>query len=122
MKKVILILMLLVASMQPAFSQDGFSYNGSPTSVPFKDKTIRPKDLSERIVECSYAYGELSVAFEQPEGRATMTVTRMEDGVSQTVVFYTFTMFSYNIGTAPGSYVINVKTSQCEYEGFLTIE
>ena len=114
--------MLFVATMQLAFAQDGFSYNGSPTSVPFKDRTIRPKDLSEQLIDCRYAFGELSISFEQPEGRATMTVTRMEDGVSHTAVFYTFSTFSYNIGTVPGSYVINVKTSQCEYEGFLTIE
>ena len=127
MKKIFALLLIIVAGVNIALADTpppNFNNNGGNIGFPIKPKEPRPKDCTGDLqeVEGAYCNGILSVIFNMPEGRATMTVTRMEDGVSQTAVFYTFSTFSYNIGTAPGSYVINVRTSQCEYEGFLTIE
>ena len=57
----------------------------------------------------------------QPEGRATMTIARMEDAHIATTSFFTMAPYTYNIGTAPGTYTIVVKTSHQEYEALLEI-
>ncbi len=57
----------------------------------------------------------------QPEGRATMTIARMEDAHIATTSFFTMAPYTYNIGTTPGTYTIVVKTSHQEYEALLGI-
>ncbi len=57
----------------------------------------------------------------QPEGRATMTIARMEDAHIATTSFFTMAPYTYNIGTTPGTYTIVVKTSHQEYEALLEI-
>ena len=57
----------------------------------------------------------------QPEGRATMTIARMEDAHIATTSFFTMAPYTYNIGTTPGTYTIVVKTSHQEYAALLEI-
>lgn len=109
-----------------------FSINGMAQSydfrdnngIPMKPKGPRPKSSceEEQLVTYIYSAGVVYFNFSIPEGRAVLTVTRMEDGMSESAAFYTFSTFTYNVGTAPGSYLLEIKTSKNCYEGTLTLE
>ena len=116
--KILIVLLICVSGINyatgPAEDQD--------TNKTFKPKNTRPKDTGEENnVWYTYANGLLTINFEQPEGRATMTIARMEDAHVATTSFFTMAPYTYNIGTAPGTYTIVVKTSHQEYEALLEI-
>ena len=118
MKKAILILFLLSVPFV-SFAQ---TIEPDPEQIPFKKKNPRPTEAGEENnVWYTYANGLLTINFEQTEGRATMTIARMEDAHIATTSFFTMAPYTYNIGNAPGTYTIVVKTSHQEYEALLEI-
>lgn len=109
------------------FCATAITYAQAPTDtgkpIKLNPKNPRPKDAGEENnVWYTYANGLLTINFEQPEGRATMTIARMEDAHIATASFFTMAPYTYNIGTAPGTYTIVVKTSHQEYEALLEID
>ena len=86
--------------------------------------TPRPKDASayEDNVVCYYMGGMLYFEFAEPEGRATLSITRLDDGATAATSFMTTTGFTYNIGTALGTYQLNLSTSRKSYFGMFQIE
>ena len=116
--KILIALLICVSGINyatgPAEDQD--------TNKTFKPKNPRPTDTGEENnVWYTYANGLLTINFEQTEGRATMTIARMEDAHIATTSFFTMAPYTYNIGNAPGTYTIVVKTSHQEYEALLEI-
>ncbi|MCI9054412.1 MAG: hypothetical protein HFJ87_04620 [Muribaculaceae bacterium] len=84
----------------------------------------KPRDASayEDNVTCYYMGGMLYFEFAEPEGRATLSITRLDDGATAATSFMTTTGFTYNIGTAPGTYQLNLSTSRNSYFGMFEIE
>lgn len=119
--KLILPLLLLFCTSITAFAQSTSTVDPEKP-VRFKPKNPRPTDTGEENnVWYTYANGLLTINFEQTEGRATMTIARMEDAHIATASFFTMAPYTYNIGNAPGTYTIVVKTSHQEYEALLEI-
>lgn len=119
--KLILPLLLLFCTSITAFAQSTSTVDPEKP-VRFKPKNPRPTDTGEENnVWYTYANGLLTINFEQTEGRATMTIARMEDAHIATTSFFTMAPYTYNIGTTPGTYTIVVKTSHQEYEALLEI-
>ena len=119
--KLILPLLLLFCTSITAFAQSTSTVDPEKP-VRFKPKNPRPTDTGEENnVWYTYANGLLTINFEQTEGRATMTIARMEDAHIATASFFTMAPYKYNIGNAPGTYTIVVKTSHQEYEALLEI-
>ncbi len=123
------IIVLLSVLMLPlmAFAQsEGFSQSGDGKVVPMPKKGPRPKDTSyvEDNVTCYYKDkdGVLTFEFAEPEGKALLTVTRLEDGDYATASFMTYRTYSFTVGTAPGTYRLDITTSRDQYQGWLTIE
>ena len=117
--KHIFLLLLMLGTTFASYTQ---TIEPKDEPLPFKPKNPRPTDTGEENnVWYTYANGLLTINFEQPEGRATMTVARMEDAHIATTSFFTMAPYTYNIGTAPGTYTIVVKTSHQEYEALLEI-
>ena len=118
--KILLTFILVFCACFTTYAQNVQKPNDDKKLKPIKP---RPTDTDENnSVWCSYANGVITIEFEQVEGRATMTITRLDDATSFTTTFYTMTPYSYYIGSAPASYIINIKTSKQEYEGVLEIE
>lgn len=106
--------------MLPSVAQTS---NPNERDVPFTKKNPRPTDAGEENnVWYTYANGLLTINFEQSEGRATMTIARMEDAHTATTSFYSMAPYTYNIGTNPGTYTLVIKTSQQQYEALLVID
>lgn len=123
MFKPVLVFLLLAFGTFGTIYADNFERNPDTGEIPFRPKRPKPKDLSsDNTIVCYYQAGVLTITFEEPEGRGVLTVTRMEDGMSESAAFYTFFTFTYNIGTAPGTYLLEIKTSKNCYEGTLTLE
>lgn len=116
----IILLILIISFFGCCYAKDDVGSGDVIPVYPFKPK---PKDLHLcNLPECVYNAGVLTITFEESEGRGVLTVTRMEDGMSASVAFYTFSTFTYNIGTAPGTYLLEIKTSKNCYKGTLTLE
>ncbi len=118
-------LLIIPALLGIAFVSSAQSPVENPNERPkeFTPKNPRPQDRGEETkVWYTYSPGAITINFSQPEGRARMTVTRMEDAASHTISFATTAPYAYNMGTAPGTYVIVIKTSRQEYEALLQIE
>ena len=118
--KLFIILALLFGASVTTFAGD--PYEDPDVGKKFKPKNPRPTEAGEENnVWYTYANGLLTINFEQTEGRATMTIARMEDAHIATTSFFTMAPYTYNIGNAPGTYTIVVKTSHQEYEALLEI-
>jgi len=118
--KTFLTLILVLCACFSTYAQTSVNPN---EPIKFKPKNPRPTDVGEENkVWCTYTNGQITITFEQAEGRATMTITRTEDATTATTAFYTMTPYTYYIGTAPATYIINVRTNRQEYEGLLDIQ
>jgi len=118
--KTFLTLILVLCACYTSYAQSSSDPN---KDYYLKGKKPRPTDVGEENkVWCTYTNGQITITFEQAEGRATMTLTRTEDATTATTAFYTMTPYTYYIGTAPATYIINVRTNRQEYEGILDIQ
>ncbi|MDE6334624.1 MAG: hypothetical protein K2L77_08270 [Muribaculaceae bacterium] len=121
MKHLLSILLLLLCTSSFLFAAEPLEDPG--TGKDFKPQKPRPTDAGEENnVWYTYANGLLTINFEQSEGRATMSIARMEDAHTATTSFYTMAPYTYNIGTTPGTYTLVIKTSQQQYEALLVID
>ncbi len=122
MKALLTILAVVLLAVPYAWG-DG---NNGQTNLPIRLYPLspRPKDTShaEDNVTCHYKDGVLTFEFAEPEGKALLTVTRLEDGDSATASFMTYSTYSFTVGTAPGTYRLDLITSRDQYQGWLTIE
>ena len=85
---------------------------------------IRPKDIitPENTVDCSYIDGYLKISFLYPEGNATLKITCLTDGATNTITFSTLTQYTYFIGYQFGVYQIDITTSHdINYSGILSL-
>lgn len=85
----------------------------------------RPKDTTPEEVNatCYYLNGNLHIEFITPEGKATATITHMDNGDAISRTFLTFSPATISIGTTPGIYEILLTTSHGgKYRGYLLIE
>ena len=91
---------------------------------PSNPTAPRPKDTTaaEDNVSCIYSNGRLTFEFAEPEGRATLAVTRLEDGAVATASFMTWSPYTFTVGTEPGTYQISLSTSRDKYYGIFSID
>ena len=86
---------------------------------------MRPMNTTPEEVNatCYYINGNLHIEFITPEGKATATITHMDNGDAISRTFLTFSPTTITIGTAPGIYEILIDTtSGGKYLGYLTLE
>lgn len=123
MKQLTLILFLTILSGFTSIIDAEDKPTTGPTTIELKKRPqCRPHDASSPgEVSCVYLNGYITTEFENPEGRATITVTCLDDGTSASSTFYTITPYSMYVGDVPGVYEITVKTSQNTYTGTLIL-
>ena len=116
--KILLSLVLLFSASTMIFAEEHKPPDSKHVELDYLRK--RPKDTTPEEVNatCYYINGNLHIEFITPEGKATATITHMDNGDAISRTFTTIT-----IGTAPGIYEILIDTtSGGKYLGYLTLE
>jgi hypothetical protein len=121
--KLITLLTALLLYAVPCMA-GGQTSPSTPDEIPVYTGDDRPRSGSPvwaSNVRCSYFDGVLAIEFDEPEGVASVSVSSAETGETVATSFDTSSPSYINIGTAPGNYVIVIKTNKTYY-GYLTLE
>ena len=102
--KILLSLVLLFSASTMIFAEEHKPPDSKHVELDYLRK--RPKDTTPEEVNatCYYINGNLHIEFITPEGKATATITHMDNGDAISRTFLTFSPASITIGTAPGIY------------------
>ena len=124
MKRFFTILTILSGLLMPLTAAHADDGEEPKERIPLPGNAPRPKDTTaaEDNVTCTYSNGRLTFEFAEPEGRATLAVTRLEDGFVATVAFMTWSPYTFTIGNEPGTYQISLSTSRDKYYGIFSID
>lgn len=121
--KILLSLVLLFSASTMIFAEEHKPPDSKHVELDYLRK--RPKNTTPEEVNatCYYINGNLHIEFITPEGKATATITHMDNGDAISRTFLTFSPTTITIGTAPGIYEILIDTtSGGKYLGYLTLE
>ena len=119
--KILLSLVLLFSASTMIFAEEHKPPDSKHVELDYLRK--RPKDTTPEEVNatCYYINGNLHIEFITPEGKATATITHMDNGDAISRTFLTFSPTTITIGTAIYEILIDT-TSGGKYLGYLTLE
>lgn len=124
MKRIFTLLVILSGLLLPLTAVHADDGEEPKERIPLPGNAPRPKDTTaaEDNVTCTYCNGQLTFEFAEPEGRASLAVTRLEDGAVATASFMTWSPYTFTVGTEPGTYQISLSTSRDRYHGIFSID